>query len=60
MTGDFIVVSRFDPMLIEASGDFVVVRPALGSLRFAAPKSGPIGSRLLLGKAPFGALSRRP
>jgi hypothetical protein len=57
MTGDFIAVSRFNPVLVEASMGFVVARPLQGSVCLCATVRESVQGGFLLGLAPFGALT---
>jgi hypothetical protein len=57
MTGDFIVVSRFNPVLVEAPTGFVVARPLQGSVCLCTTVREPVQRGFLLGFAPFGTLS---
>jgi hypothetical protein len=51
-------ISRFDPVVIEASLGFVAGSPRLGSLRLGPAVGKPVGGSGLLGIAPFNPLSR--
>jgi hypothetical protein len=51
------VVSRFDPVLVEAFAGVLAPGLLRGAVNLWAPMGKPLGRSLILGRAPFGPLT---